>query len=179
MRVARLRMTVAGDDSGFALVLALIFLATVSLLVLVPLNYAETSQRSTQRLHLARNTQYAAQSALDRVVDAMRRRPDQGTAYQGSPGAQACPNPSGATWGLTGIAPNDIASNGIHVSVTCRGLIPAGGLSSLQRTVVFQVACASGDCSAGQVLLRASYTYYDQVGAPGVGLVTENWSAVY
>lgn len=155
----------ANTDEGAILALTLAFLVVMVLLVIVPLGFAEANLKATISLRGNADLQATARSALDATVDWFRGRTDQGTAFQGTSGAQPCPWTASPNWGSPGWDPAAFSLNGWTVTVTCEGALPAGGFESQQRDVVFTVTCKSapsGDaCPTNNTLIRARYLFFD------------------
>lgn len=99
------------DDSGAALIIALIFLIVGALAVAGLVTFAGTALMDTAQLKSTRALQYAADGATDIAIQAVRYSPD---AYEK-------PTLSPATPPQNCLGPNSVLINGFHISVDCTG----------------------------------------------------------
>jgi hypothetical protein len=177
-----IRRLTPAEDEGSILILALFFLTAIVFLVIIPLSYADTNLRASVSLKQQARLQATADGALDDVIDAFRSRTDQGTAFQGTPGAaQPCPWTASPNWSSAGFS-LPFALNGWTVGVSCIGLVPStGSVTGQRRDVVFTVTCltppAASTCpSTSGPLLRARVLFFDEPTFDPQVTVVKSWS---
>jgi hypothetical protein len=164
------------DETGSALILALVFIISVGLLVGVLINLVETNLLATSTLSQQRALQEAADGALETAVQTIRY-PTMPYPFTGecptTPVVQFSPTDLKTDFGYTG---------GSDLSVWCSDGVLVG-----ERQVTFCAGPSSmGACtaspSAGE-LARAQVLYGDVApscaatcSAPGASVTIESWS---
>lgn len=151
-RYATLDGVVASDDAGAILVLALVFLV-IGALVLVPLvSLAGTNLETTSGLQNQRNLEYAADSAMDGAIQALRHEAPQPLTNPFCPRFPPAPGFS-------------INVNGESLVVECTMTIPEVPQPYYGRIVEFD-ACGSAEATSfsacqAAALVRANVIFND------------------
>lgn len=146
----------AGDrERGAVLVLALVFLVAVGLVLASLVSLTGTNLADTSNLQHQRDTEFAADAAIDGAIDVLRT--------PASP-AVTCPTPLG----------QPVTVGAVSMAVKCSSATPPGASG---RIVEFD-ACSSSlttfTACQGAAVIRAEVTYDDQ-GGVGSGMDVWSW----
>jgi Tfp pilus assembly protein PilX len=150
------------DESGAALVLALVFIVAVALTLVALLNLTGSDLLNSSNLRSERILEYAADSATTAAVQQVR--------FSGNPYTT-----SGSCM-PTGMVIQDSQVPARTLVVDCSGQPPA--VSPASRIVQF-FACTSSTCDSSNAIVKANVTFNDYASngnlAFGSGMIINSW----
>ena len=151
------------DETGTALVLALVFLVTIAALAVPMMNSITSGLRVRSGLDTVRNRDYSADAAIENAIAQVRTIP--ASSIDTGPGFAAC-------------GPYVYTLDNVATHVDCAGVPTVTRSGIVQRDVVFTACVQSGSLVCGlpqtPIVIRAQVNF-QAVGSGSTFQITRTW----
>jgi hypothetical protein len=184
-------ISVARDEGGAILILALVFILLISFSVLGLLTFGGTGIKDSASLQGQRSLEYAADGATTAAIQAVRYSY---YAFNGTPGPQNnFTNPAGDCLpdGAVMTVPDTqtLTINGVTMTVDCTGSLYTIPVPQQNTRIVTFYACQQSSCTSDNAVLAATVAFqdlstagiYDCYDAPdsascGTAMIIQSWT---